>query len=67
MHSGILLALYFAIGLACAGFVLVPAPERNAKVLGSALATVVLWPLWAPFALAPQTVSARGPVTSRIA
>jgi len=67
MQNGTLLALYFAIGLVCAGFVLVPAPERNATVVGSALATVVLWPLWAPFALAAPAVSTRGPLAARIA
>jgi hypothetical protein len=67
MHSGTLLALYFAIGLVCAGFVLFPAPERNARAVGSALATVVLWPLWAPFALASPAATARGPLASRIA
>jgi hypothetical protein len=67
MQSGTLLSLYFAIGLVCAGFVLFPAPERNARVVGSALVTVVLWPLWAPFALASPAVSARGPLATRIA
>jgi hypothetical protein len=67
MHHAALIALYFVIGLACAAFVLLPAPVRDAKVIGSALATVVLWPLWAPFALAVPAVPARGPLASRIA
>jgi hypothetical protein len=67
MHNGTLLSLYFVVGLVCAGCVLLPAPERNARVIGSALVTVVLWPLWAPFALASPAASARGLLASRIA
>jgi hypothetical protein len=67
MQHGTLIALYVAIGLVCAGFVLLTAPERGARVVVSALASVVLWPLWAPFALASPAATARGPLASRIA
>ncbi len=45
--------LYALVGLACAIAVLRRAPSRGAGALLSALATIPLWPLWAPFALAP--------------
>jgi hypothetical protein len=62
-----LTALYFAIGLTCAGLVLFSALERDARVVGSALASIVLWPLWAPFAFAAHAAPPRGPLASRIA
>jgi hypothetical protein len=67
MQHATLISGYFAIGLICGGFVLFPAPERNARTLGSALVMVVLWPLWAPFALTKAPGDARGPLASRIA
>lgn len=48
-----LLALYVVIGVACAIAVVRRAPTRSAAAFASALATIPLWPLWAPFALAP--------------
>ena len=47
------LGLYALVGLACAIAVFRHAPVRGAGALFSALVTVPLWPLWAPFALAP--------------
>jgi hypothetical protein len=44
-------ALYALVGLACA--IAAFRRGRGAIALLSALATVPLWPLWAPFALAP--------------
>ena len=67
MQPAILISLYFAVGLVCAGFVFFPAPERNAQVVASALASLVLWPLWGPFALHASTALPRGPAASRIA
>jgi hypothetical protein len=49
-----LLGLYALIGLACAIAVFKRAPVRGPGALFSALATVALWPLWAPFALSPS-------------
>jgi hypothetical protein len=45
--------LYALVGLACAIAVFRQAQVRGAGALFSALVTVPLWPLWAPFALAP--------------
>jgi hypothetical protein len=50
-----LLGLYALVGVACAIAVFRRAPSRGAGALLSALMTVPLWPLWAPFALAPAT------------
>jgi hypothetical protein len=48
-----LLGLYALVGFACAVAVLRRAPSSSkARALASAVVTVVLWPLWAPFALA---------------
>jgi hypothetical protein len=49
-----LLALYALVGLACAIAVFRRAPSRGIGAVLSALVTVPLWPLWAPFALAPH-------------
>jgi len=54
-----LLALYVVIGIAIAIAVVRRAPSRSPAVFASAIATIPLWPLWAPFALAPQRP--RGP------
>lgn len=64
-----LLALYALIGVACAIAVYHRASTRDASTVLSALATVPLWPLWAPFALAPsRRPHARGddPVVQRV-
>ena len=47
------IGLYLLVGLACAIAVFRRAPSRGVGALFSALATVLLWPLWAPFALGP--------------
>jgi hypothetical protein len=46
-----LLVLYGVIGIACAIAVLRRAPATGARAVTSAVATVFVWPLWAPFAL----------------
>lgn len=46
-----LLALYVVIGVACAIAVLRRGPATGARAVTSAVATVFVWPLWAPFAL----------------
>ena len=56
-----LLGLYALVGLACAIAVFRRAPVRGIGAIVSALVTVPLWPLWAPFALAPSS-RARGTV-----
>ncbi len=58
MSLGNVLVLYALVGLACSIAVLRSAPSLNASAVCSAVITVPLWPLWAPFALAPA--SARG-------
>lgn len=55
--------LYALVGLACAIAVFRRGShrQRGAGALFSALATIPLWPLWAPFALAPaRTGAGRG-------
>jgi hypothetical protein len=57
-----LLLLYGVIGFACAIAVLRRAPAPSARALSSAVATVFVWPLWAPFALgAAPKAAPRGP------
>ncbi len=51
MTLGWLGALYFAVGLVCAAAVYERAPRPGARAVGEALVTLLLWPLWAPFAL----------------
>jgi len=46
-----LLVLYGVVGVACAIAVLRRTPATGGRALTSALATVLVWPLWAPFAL----------------
>jgi len=58
LSFGVLAAIYVAIGLGCAVPELLRATkqrslaQRVSSIL-SALLTVFLWPLWAPFALSP--------------
>ena len=54
-----LLAVYGVIGIACAIAVLRRGQATGASAVTSALATVLVWPLWAPFALgsAPARVA----------
>lgn len=47
------LVLYALVGLACGIAAYRRAPQRGPSALVSAVVTVPLWPLWAPFALAP--------------
>lgn len=63
-----LLVLYAVIGLACAIAVLRRGPATGARAVTSALATVFVWPLWAPFALgAPRPVTPRrGPDSASV-
>ena len=53
MNARDLLALYAVVGLACAIAVFHRSSTRGLATVISALVTVPLWPLWAPFALAP--------------
>jgi hypothetical protein len=53
MNARDLLALYAVVGVACAIAVFHRSTTRDLGALMSALVTVPLWPLWAPFALAP--------------
>lgn len=48
-----ILVVYGLLGLACAVAVIHRAEVRGAATVASALAALLLWPLWAPFALAP--------------
>jgi hypothetical protein len=62
----ILAVVYVVIGLGCAvpEFVRISRLRtRGARIalVASALLTVILWPLWAPFALAPRRPSKRRP------
>jgi hypothetical protein len=52
MSLGDLLLLYGIIGVACAIGVWLRAPGSRASVAASAVMTIPLWPVWAPFALA---------------
>jgi hypothetical protein len=54
-----LLGLYALVGIACAIAVFRRAPARGLGAFASAIATVPLWPLWAPFALAPARARTR--------
>jgi hypothetical protein len=63
-----LLLLYGVIGVACAVAVLRRAPSTGARALSSAVASVLVWPLWAPFALgAAPKPPAPGPSTGSVA
>ncbi len=59
-----LLILYGIVGVACALAVLRRGTAKGAKAAASAAATVLLWPLWAPFALGAPAARAPG-ATSR--
>jgi hypothetical protein len=63
-----LLVLYGVIGVACAIAVLRRAPTPGARRVTSAIATVFVWPLWAPFALgaAPPAARRRGPDSASV-
>jgi hypothetical protein len=66
MSQVALAALYLAIGIGCAVVHLQRARAVTAQVVGAALLTIALWPLWAPFSLS-FLGSTRGPVASRVA
>ena len=53
MSTQALVALYVAVGILLGGLVYLRTPERGWSRAINAVATVGLWPLWAPFALAP--------------
>jgi hypothetical protein len=59
LSTSYLAVVYVAIGLGCALPELfriskVRTPGQRILLVLSSLATVILWPLWAPFALAPR-------------
>lgn len=66
MSTQLLVGLYVAVGLALGGLVFLRAPERGFSRAASAVATVGLWPLWAPFALAPRSLPGAGTYSARI-
>ena len=66
MSTHVLVVLYVAVGLALGGLVYLRAPERGFSRAVSAIATVGLWPLWAPFALAPRPLPRVGTFSARI-
>jgi len=62
----VLAIIYVVIGLGCAVPEFVKASKLGTRgeriaLVASALLTVILWPLWAPFALAPRPPSKRRP------
>ena len=66
MSPRVLAVIYVVIGLGCAAPEFVKASKRRTRgermaLVASALLTVILWPLWAPFALAPRRPSRRRP------
>lgn len=54
MTVGELVAVYLLIGVGCGAAVLWRAPAPRLRFVPSAAATVVVWPLWVPFALASE-------------
>jgi hypothetical protein len=62
----VLVVLYVTVGLALGGLVYLRAHERGFSRAVSAIATVGLWPLWAPFALAPRPLPRAGTFSARI-
>jgi hypothetical protein len=64
MNPAVLAAVYVVVGLGCALPELLriskqTTPARRLSCALSALLTLTLWPLWAPFALAPRPVRRR--------
>jgi hypothetical protein len=53
-----LLILYGVVGLGCAIAAARRQPVVTGRAAGSALATMLLWPLWAPFSLGAQGLAA---------
>lgn len=66
MTAHALVVLYVIVGLGLGGLVYVRAPQRGISRVASAVATVGLWPLWAPFALAPRPLPGAGTFSARI-
>ena len=58
-----LVVLYFVVGIGCGGTVLWRARHRALHAVPSAVAAVIVWPLWVPFAMSgsPSTTSATTP------
>jgi len=54
MNLSGLVAIYLVVGLACAVAVYRSSPSGGRSAALSAVVTVPLWPLWAPFALIPN-------------
>ena len=67
MQQSTLIGLYLAVGLVCGGLHYHQSTDRGMREVASSLTLVVLWPLWAPFAMSPALSQARGPFASRIA
>jgi hypothetical protein len=67
MQQGTLIVLYLAVGLVCGGLHYHRHTDRGVREVASSLTLVVLWPLWAPFAMSSPPTSAHGPFASRIA
>jgi hypothetical protein len=67
MQQGTLIVLYLAVGLVCGGLHYHQRTDRGIRDVASSLTLVVLWPLWAPFAMSSPPTSAHGPFASRIA
>lgn len=59
MSPTVLAGAYLLVGLACAGLELRGVRNRTSRDFAAAAVTLVLWPLWAPFALSPLTGSRR--------
>ncbi|HEX2871218.1 MAG TPA: hypothetical protein VHP33_08180 [Polyangiaceae bacterium] len=66
MNAQVLVVLYVVVGLGLGGLVYARASERGFSRAASAVATVGLWPLWAPFALAPRPLPGAGTFSARI-
>ncbi len=59
MSPTVLAGTYFLVGLVCAALELRAVRHRTSRDFASAAVTLVLWPLWAPFALSPRPGSRR--------
>lgn len=66
MNGGSVLVVYLLVGVACAVAIVARSAESAGRTAASAVGAIVLWPLWAPFALAPpRRASASASVSSR--
>jgi hypothetical protein len=66
MQQGTLIFLYLAVGFVFGGLHYHQSTDHGMRQVASALTLVVVWPLWAPFAMSPAPPAARGPIASRI-